>query len=106
MKQLLKILKFAGNLWPYYLAVMLFSVLLALANMVVPFAIKGITDIVVGALQGQQPDYWLGFWIAVALFLSDVASTVFSNVGGYYGDIMAIKLKKQLSERYYRHLML
>ncbi len=27
------------------------------------------------------------------------------NIGGYLGDILMIKLKKQLSERYYQHLL-
>lgn len=79
--------------------------LLALSSLIIPFAIKGVTDMVVGIIQGQQPDYWLGFLYAIALFGSDVAQTTFSNIGGYYGDMMAAKLKKQLSERYYKHLM-
>lgn len=105
MKQLWKILVYAKGLWPYYLAITAFTVLLAVASMVTPFVIKGVADMVVGIIGGDQPDYWLGVGLALAFLLSDVAQTVFSNIGGYYGDIMAAKLKKQLSERYYSHLM-
>jgi ATP-binding cassette, subfamily B, bacterial len=105
MRDLLKILLYAKNLWPYYLIITVMSVLLALSNQVVPFVIKAVADLVTAAIQHHNPDYALAIWLAVALFASDVAGTLFSNWGGYYGDVMAAKLKKQLSERYYDHLL-
>ncbi len=105
MKDLLKILLFAKNLWPYYLVITVTSVLLALSNQVVPFVVKGVADLVTYVVQGGQPDYTQALWLAIALFGADVAGTLLSNWGGYYGDIMAAKLKKQLSERYYQHLL-
>lgn len=105
MKELLKILLYAKNLWPYYLIITVMSVLLALSNQVVPFVVKAVADLVTAAIQGQQADMIQVLWLALALFGSDIAATLFSNWGGYYGDIMAAKLKKQLSERYYRHLL-
>jgi ATP-binding cassette subfamily B protein len=105
VKDLLKILLFAKNLWPYYLVITVTSVLLALSNQVVPFVVKGVADLVTHVVQGGQPDYTQALWLAVALFGADVAGTLLSNWGGYYGDIMAAKLKKQLSERYYKHLL-
>jgi ATP-binding cassette subfamily B protein len=105
MKALVKILRYAHNLWPYYLVITIFSALLALSNQVMPFIVKSAADLVTGTLQGGHPDYWQVVWLAVALFGADVAGTLFSNWGGYYGDIMAAKLKKQLSERYYEQLL-
>jgi ATP-binding cassette subfamily B protein len=105
VKDLLKILLFAKNLWPYYLVITVTSVLLALSNQVVPFVVKGVADLVTHVVQGGQPDYTQALWLAVILFASDVAGTLLSNWGGYYGDIMSAKLKKQLSERYYQHLL-
>lgn len=105
MTQLFKILRFAGKLWPYYLIITISSVLLALANQVVPFVIKAATDLVVASLHGAPVDYPLIMWLAGATFASDIAATLLSNWGGYYGDIMSAKLKKLLGERYYKHLM-
>lgn len=105
MKSLFNILRFAGNLWPYYVIITVTSALLALANQAVPFVIKGATDLVVNSVHGQQPNYWVAMWLAIAFLASDVSVTILSNIGGYFGDIMAAKLKEQLSHRYYRHLL-
>lgn len=104
MKSLWKILRFTGNLWPYYLVVTVASVLMALANQAPPFVIKMATDTIVHATSGP-PNYWYVLSLAAILFASDVAVTLLSNWGGYYGDIMAAKLRNQLSSRYYKHLL-
>lgn len=105
MKALFLTLRQASNLWPYYLGVVIFSILIALANQLVPLIVKGVTDLVVAVIQGQPADYNLVMWLAIAFFATDVATTLFSNIGGYWGDIMTAKLRKQLSERYYEHLL-
>lgn len=105
MRDLLKILLTAKNLWPYYLVITVSSVLLALSNQVVPFVVKAVADMVTHVVQGGQVDYAQALWLALALFGADVAGTLLSNWGGYYGDVMAAKLRKQLSERYYEHLL-
>lgn len=105
MKQIWKILKLAGNLWPYYVTVTIFSVLLALANQAMPLVVKAVADLITNAIHGQTPNYTLGIWLAIAFLISDVSITLFSNIGGFYGDIMAAKLRKQLNDRYYAHLM-
>lgn len=105
MRDLLKILLTAKNLWPYYLIITVTSVLLALSNQVIPFVVKAVADMVTHVVQGGQADYGQALWLALALFGADVAGTLLSNWGGYYGDIMAAKLRKQLSEAYYQHLL-
>jgi ATP-binding cassette subfamily B protein len=106
MKTLFKILGLAKHLWPYYVVIILSSVLLALINQVQPFVIKIVTDQIVDVIKyNKLPNFSSGLWLAVALFGADVAATLLSNWGGFYGDIMSAKLKKQLSERYYEHLL-
>lgn len=105
MKALIRTLQLARNLWPLYLGVVIFSVLMSLTSLAIPFIIKSATDLMVAVVQGQPADYTLGLWLAVALLAADVGNTLFTNWGGYYGDMMSAKLKKQLSERYYSHLL-
>lgn len=105
MKVLLKVLGYARNLWPYYAGITLFSLLMAITALATPFIIKSATDLVVAALQTGNKDVQGALYLALALLAVDVANTFFSNWGGYLGDVMSAKLKKQLSERYYAHLL-
>lgn len=105
MRALLKTLKLARNLWPLYLGITLFSVLMSLTTLAIPFIIKAATDLMVSVVRGEPADFTLALWLAVALLIADVANTLFTNWGGYLGDVMSAKLKKQLSERYYDHLL-
>ncbi|HEX4662399.1 MAG TPA: ABC transporter ATP-binding protein, partial [Candidatus Saccharimonadales bacterium] len=105
MKPLFKTLNYARNLWPYYVGITIFSILIALMNQLQPLIIKSVTDLVVEVINHKSPNYSLGLWLAVAFFVTDFAVTLFSNWGGYLGDIMTAKLRKQLSERYYTHLL-
>lgn len=105
MKQLLRVMGYARNLWPYYGGVTLFSVLMSLTALATPFLIKSATDLIVSSVQSGRADVQGALWIAVWLFAVDVLNTLFTNWGGYLGDMMSARLKKQLSERYYTHLL-
>ena len=105
MRHLLKVLSYGRNLWPYYVGIIIFSILMSLTALAVPFILKLATDLIVESVQTGNADISGAMWLALLLFVVDVASTLFTNWGGYLGDIMSAKLKKQLSERYYNHLL-
>ncbi|HRF28456.1 MAG TPA: ABC transporter ATP-binding protein [Candidatus Saccharibacteria bacterium] len=105
MNSLLRVLGYARHLWPYYVGIILFSILMSLSSLAAPFIIKDATDLIVESLRTGQADVSGALWLAVALFVVDVLNTLFTNWGGYLGDMMSAKLKKQLSERYYGHLL-
>ena len=105
MKILLRVLRSAKNLWPYYTAVTVFSVLMAVTALATPFLIKAATDLIVDSVNSGNADVMGAIYIALGLFVVDVLNTLFTNWGGYYGDVMSHKLKKQLSERYYEQLL-
>lgn len=105
MNILFRVLGYARNLWPYYLGIVAFSILMSVTALATPFLIKAATDLIVHSIQSGNADVSGALWIAVWLFAADVANTLFTNWGGYLGDVMSAKLKKQLSERYYTHLL-
>ncbi len=105
MKVLFRVLGYARNLWPYYFGITVFSLLMSLTALATPFLIKEATDLIVGSIQAGRANVAGAIWVAVWLFVVDVANTFFTNWGGYLGDMMSNKLKKQLSERYYIHLL-
>lgn len=102
---IIKTLRFAKNLWPYYLGVTLSSILVAITGIAIPFILAAATNLMVDVVQGGKADVSSALWLAVALFGFDVANTLIRNFGGYLGDVMSIKLKAQLSTRYYEHLL-
>lgn len=105
MNAIMKILGSSKNLWPYYVGIIAMSVLMSLTALATPFIIKMATDLIVDALQHGNADVTGALWLAVALFVVDVLNTVFTNWGGYLGDVMSAKLRQQLSDRYYQHLL-
>lgn len=104
MKPIGKILKFAGHLWPYYLTVSIASVVMAILNQVAPLLTKMAIDRLPGVVGGKGELRPVLFIIGI-IFLTNIASTLISNVAGYYGDIMSVKLRFYLSTRYYDHLL-
>lgn len=105
MKELWKIIRYSRELWPYYLSVGFFTILLAGMNLLQPL----FTGAIIRELQkvgtGVDVDGAKVFWLVSLVFVQDFGSTVFSNIGGYVGDVMSVKLNKLLSERYYAHLL-
>ena len=104
MKQMAKILKFSKHLWPYYLGVSLGSVAIALLNQLQPIFTKMAIDNLTDTVNGRAE---LGpvLLVVFAIFMTDVGATLVSNISGYYGDIMASKLKYFLSTQYYERLL-
>lgn len=102
---IIKTLKYAKNLWPYYVGVTISSILVALTGIAIPFVLAAATNLMVNVVTGGQADVSGALWLAVALFGFDIANTLIRNYGGYLGDVMSVKLKSQLSTRYYEHLL-
>jgi ATP-binding cassette subfamily B protein len=105
MHIIIKTLKYAKNLWPYYIGVTVSSILVALTGVAIPFVLAAATNLMVQVVQGGEANVNGALWLAVALFGFDIANTLIRNYGGYLGDVMSVKLKAQLSTRYYEHLL-
>lgn len=105
MRPLFTALSYAKGMWLYYIGVSVASVLVALTGVAIPFVISRATDLMVTVVQGGGADVSGAMLLALALLAFDVANTLIRNWGGYLGDVMAHKLKAQLSTRYYEHLL-
>lgn len=104
MKSIGKILRFAGHLWPYYVAVSVGSIIIALLNQVQPLLTKAAIDRL-PQIVGGETELTPVLLIVFAIFASDVGVTIISNISGYLGDIMGTKLRYFLSTKYYDHLL-
>jgi ATP-binding cassette, subfamily B, bacterial len=102
MKQIVQILLSVRSLWRSYIAIGLFTVVVSIMTLLLPLlsgmAIDELT-------QGENARIWYVVGIAFLIFLLDFMQNIFSNIGGYVGDIMAARLRQTLSSRYYQHLL-
>ncbi|ASK66297.1 iron ABC transporter ATP-binding protein [Brachybacterium avium] len=108
MSSLLRIIRFTRALAPLYTAIIVCSVLTAVAGLAVPFLIGHATDTVAGAVNGQTATgtaVRTVLLIAGAVLLAELAVTVISNVGGWFGDVMSNRMRTILSVRYYDKLL-
>lgn len=80
----------------------MFTILLSLMTLLQPFLMGRAIDEI---QKGSNASVKYVALIALFIFLLEVFSTVFSNVGGYIGDQMAARLRQILSSRYYTHLL-
>ena len=106
MKEIRQLLGYTKSLRGYAIIIAVSSVVLALLNLTIPVVIKFATDWVVEVVAGTT-EFSIGFIAVLAgvLVLSLAIGIVAADVGGYYGDQLAIRARRQLSNVYYRHLL-
>ena len=105
MKDIAKIIKYSWTLKKYYIATMVFAIIVALLNQVTPFIFKFIVDALVAKSNGQDIGFeYFALWI-FGIFLVNIVIALVSNYSGYLGDILGVKLNTILSKRYYKHLL-
>jgi ATP-binding cassette, subfamily B, bacterial len=102
MKHLFRILGSARELRKYYVIIGIFTVLVSLMTALQPLLTGWAID---ELRKGTDASVRYVVLLAVAIFVQDLLTTVFSNIAGYYGDQMSLKLNRILSKRYYRHLL-
>ncbi|AHB42712.1 ABC transporter-related protein [Candidatus Saccharibacteria bacterium RAAC3_TM7_1] len=106
MKNLRQIIRYTSHLKPFFVIIGIMSVVTALLNLTTPFIVKVGTDWVVAIVAGKA-DFTLGPLIGIVGALVAVAllTTVAGDIGGYFGDQVSIRARRQLSKRYYQHLL-
>lgn len=105
MKEITRLFSYTKQLRHYMVVVTLGSVIMALLGMATPILIKFATDAITSAMAHKSADMTLIFWLVVGLGIANVLSAILSDVSGYVGDQLAIRLRRQLSEQYYQHLL-
>ncbi len=106
MNQIRQLLGYTRQLRPLFIIIGVTSIMGALVGFVTPIIMKLGTDWVVAIATGEARfDIWpllglIGAFIGTSLIL-----TLVNDVGGYYGDMMSIKTRRQLSKLYYEHLL-
>lgn len=105
MEQLRKLLGYTRGLRGLFVVIAVASVIGAAVSLVIPFVMKFATDWVVSVVAHDGVFSWpvIAGFFAAFVGLS-IISLVVSDVGGWFGDMMAVRVRRQLSDRYFRHL--
>ena len=105
MNEIFKIIRYSWSLKRYYLAIGFFVVITSVLSLATPFFLRYLVDGLDHSIHGQHvaPSYFV--WIVVGILVASVVTTLISNVQGYYGDRLGVKLNTLLSQRYYDHLL-
>lgn len=102
---MLRIIRYSKKLWPYYLGIAVFVIIISLLNLVTPFITKGLVDGLTTKFSGGEVSFNYFLILLGIMLLANIIGTLLSNLNGYLGDNMAAKLNSLLSERYFEHLM-
>ncbi|MBK7822130.1 MAG: ABC transporter ATP-binding protein [Tessaracoccus sp.] len=105
MRSLYRIITTARELWPLYLGIILGAIATAATALLMPFAIARATDTVVAMVAGTGGSAVTLVWLATALLALSLANSAISNLTGYWGDVMATRLRAILSRRYFEKLL-
>lgn len=95
----------AKELWPLYVAIVLGALLVSATALLTPFVIGRATDTVVAIASGEGGDWTDLIWFAVVLLVIALANSLLTNIAGYFGDQMSVRLRAILSGRYFHKLL-
>ena len=102
MKQIIRILSVGRELRGSYAIIAFLTTVLSLFTIIIPLLSGWAIDEI---RKGTDADLRYMFVLAGGIFLLDLGQTLLSNLNGYIGDQVQIRLQKILSARYYQHLM-
>lgn len=109
MQSLTRVLKSASALWPFYLAIVVISTIVAGLGLISPFIVREATDTIVDAINESAATpadpVRTVLRLAFALFIATSLSGLAKNVSGYLGDVMAARIRQILSTRYFAKLL-
>lgn len=106
MKSIIAVLRYTKNLWPFMVVIGIGSAMMGVLSLGTPFVVKFATDSIVEIIsEASTFEATQVLMYASILLVVTLASALLDDIVGYYGDILAIRLRQQLSNQYYQHLL-
>ena len=106
MKPIRAIFQYTHGLSPYMVVIGMLSIVNAVLAFAVPYVIKFATDWVVAVTQETASFSWMQLGIYAGLLIAaSILGIIAGDVGGYFGDQLAVRTRRQLSSKYYQHLL-
>src|SRR5699024_12483738 len=94
-----RILRSTKELMPFYVIVMISSILTAGLALAAPFLVKNATDTIVASVQGELSRgtaLQTEIWLAVALLGEELANNLVRHIRGWFGHVQATRMQPVL----------
>ncbi len=106
MKNIVRILSGARELWPLYLGIVLGAIATTATTLLMPFLIADATQTVVDmATNKREPSATPLIRIAILLLVVMATNSIITNITGYLGDLMSTRMRQILSHSYFDKLL-
>lgn len=105
MKDIIKIIKYTWSLKRYYLSIAFFVIIISALGLVTPFALKLVVDGIVDIINGGDVSRAYFISLIAFIFFANALNTLLSNINGYMGDMLAVRLHSFLAKSYFGHLL-
>lgn len=102
MQSIWRIITLSKELWRYYVAISIFTIVLSIVGLAMPMFSGWAID---EMQKGTSADVQYMVMLALGILVIEVVATIGNNISGYWGDQLSMKLYKILSFRYYQHLL-
>jgi ATP-binding cassette subfamily B protein len=105
MKDIARIIRYSWSLKRFYIITIILVIVSSLLNQVTPFILAALVNGIVRHHGGQTVALSFIVGLLVLILVVNLVITFISNIQGYYGDILGVKLNSLLSQRYYDHIL-
>lgn len=106
MQPIRKLLSYTRDLRGVFIIITVLSVVGSLVSLATPLILKYGTDWVVAIALGKTSfDIWPLVALVGAFVAVSIVGTIAGDIGGYFGDLMAVRTRRQLSTQYFKHLL-
>jgi ATP-binding cassette subfamily B protein len=106
MNEIRKLLGYAKHVKMHMAVITITSIILGLLSLTTPYVLKLATDWVVDIASGKAEFSWSGLLGLITIQLVATGLVVIAtDVGGWHGDSLSVKVRQQLSNIYFSHLL-
>lgn len=106
MNDIRRLFGYATHLKKHIVIITITSIILGLLSLATPYILKLATDWVVAIVAGETEFTWEGLlWLITLQLVATGLVVLATDIGGWHGDMLSIKVRRQLSRIYYKHLL-
>lgn len=106
MKPIRDIVRYTTHMRGLMIVVTIASIVASAIQLLIPLVMKFATDWVIAVVNNMsQFNAWVLFGFFIIILVLGLVNVAATDIGGWFGDMLAIRMRRQLSQQYYAHLL-